>query len=186
MTDATAKPRPTKERLIRAAASLFPTRGYNGVRLNDLLAAAQAPKGSLYHHFPNGKSDLALAAATWASDSMLRIIAESFADAPDFKEGATTLCYKLAKLFDKANKWEGCPISATLFEGPENTDFLVHTRRLYDGWIGEVRDHAERFGLTDEEALKKSEHMFILLQGGWMLARARRDPDIIRNLPNLL
>ena len=56
--------RPTKDRLILAAATLFRTRGYHGVGLADVLAEAKAPKGSLYHHFPNGKSDLALAAAS--------------------------------------------------------------------------------------------------------------------------
>ena len=63
----TNAPLPTKDRLIHAAATLFRTRGYHGVGLADVLADAKAPKGSLYHHFPNGKSDLALAAATWAS-----------------------------------------------------------------------------------------------------------------------
>lgn len=179
-------PRPTKERLIHAAAGLFRTHGYHGVGLSDLLSAAKAPKGSLYHHFPNGKSDLALAAATWASDGMLRIIAQSFADAPGFHEGAKTLCYKLAKLFDLANQWTGCPISATLFIGPENEDFRIHTQLLYDGWIAEVRDHAERFGMTESEAQQISEHMFILIQGAWMLARARRDTDVIRNLHQML
>ena len=45
-------PMPTKDRLIRAAADLFRTRGYHGVGVADVLAAAHAPKGSLYHHFP--------------------------------------------------------------------------------------------------------------------------------------
>ncbi|MEM7631198.1 MAG: helix-turn-helix domain-containing protein [Pseudomonadota bacterium] len=86
-------PMPTKDRLIRAAADLFRTRGYHGVGVADVLAAAHAPKGSLYHHFPDGKSDLALAAATWASDEMLRLIAASFDGAETFEAGATTLCY---------------------------------------------------------------------------------------------
>ncbi len=104
------KPRPTKDRLIRTAADLFRNRGYHGVGLAELLAAAEAPKGSLYHHFPDGKSDLALAAATWSSDQMLRLIAESFEPADSFRAGATTMCYKLAKLFDLAGKWSGCPV----------------------------------------------------------------------------
>ncbi|NRB01909.1 MAG: TetR/AcrR family transcriptional regulator [Rhodobacteraceae bacterium] len=180
------KPRPTKDRLIRSAAELFRTRGYHGVGLNDLLAHAKAPKGSLYHHFPNGKPDLAMAAATWASDGLLRVVAESFAGAPSFSEGATTLCHKLAKLFDMTNQWDGCPISATLFVGPENAEFRKHADHLYAGWLAEVRDHALRFGASEEDALKKSEHLFILIQGGWQLARARSDSNVMRDLPNKL
>ncbi len=176
----------TKDRLIRSAATLFRTRGYHGVGLNDLLADAKAPKGSLYHHFPNGKSDLALAAATWASDEMLRLIAISFADASTFKSGATTLCHKLAKLFDLSGKWDGCPIAATLFEGPDNADFRACAQRLYDGWIAEVHDHADRFGLAPDIADHQARHLFVLIQGGWLLARARRSSDVLRALPDLI
>ncbi|WP_299286389.1 TetR/AcrR family transcriptional regulator [uncultured Tateyamaria sp.] len=176
---------PTKDRLIQSAATLFRTRGYHGVGLADLLSHAKAPKGSLYHHFPNGKSDLAMAAATWASDQMLRLIAASFDGAKTFKDGATTLCFKLAKLFDLTG-WDTCPIAATLFEGPDNTEFRAHASHIYEGWIAEVHDHAERFGLPEDEAQTNAENLFVLIQGGWMLARARRDSDVLRTLPALL
>lgn len=177
--------RPTKDRLIRAAAHLFRSRGYHGVGLNDLLSEAAAPKGSLYHHFPNGKADLALAAATWASDEMLRVIAASFTEAQTFEDGATTLCFKLAKLFDLTGQQDGCPISSTLFEGPENATFLRHAERCYDGWIEEVQHQAVRFGLQDEAARRRAEHLFLLIQGGWQLARARRSSEVLRTLPGL-
>ncbi len=180
------KPRPTKDRLIRTAADLFRNRGYHGVGLAELLAAAEAPKGSLYHHFPDGKSDLALAAATWSSDQMLRLIAESFEPADSFRAGATTMCYKLAKLFDLAGKWSGCPVSATLFEGPDNDAFHAHASHLFEGWIAEVDHHARRLGIPDAAARALAEQFYILLQGGWQLARVRRDSDVLRALPDHL
>jgi TetR/AcrR family transcriptional repressor of lmrAB and yxaGH operons len=176
----------TKDRLIRSAATLFRTRGYHGVGLNDLLADANAPKGSLYHHFPNGKSDLAVAAATWASDEMLRLVSASYSDAATFRDGTTTLCFKIAKLFDLSGRWDGCPIAATLLEGPDNTEFGGCAQRLYDGWIREVQDHAERLGVEPSAAATAAEHLFILIQGGWQLARARRNSDVLRNLPQLM
>lgn len=177
---------PTKDRLIRAAATLFRTRGYHGVGLSDLLQEAKAPKGSLYHHFPNGKSDLALAAATWASDEMLRLIAASFDGAASFKDGATTLCYKLAKLFDLANQWDACPISATLFEGPDNEEFRAHAELIFEGWIAEVRDQATRLDVPEGDAQSMAEHLFMLIQGGWTLARTRRQSDVLRKLTKQL
>ncbi|TMV06792.1 TetR/AcrR family transcriptional regulator [Ruegeria sediminis] len=177
----TERPLPTKDRLIRTAAELFQRSGYHGVGLSQLLAAADAPKGSLYHHFPNGKSDLALAAATWASDGMLRLIAASFEPAGSFAEGVETLCRKIAKLFDKSGRWDTCPISATLFEGPDNLSFRSHAYHLYEGWISEVAHHARRLGVTDPA--EAADTLFILLQGGWHLARARQDSDVLRSLP---
>lgn len=180
----TQRPLPTKDRLIRTAAQLFQRRGYHGVGLSELLAEAEAPKGSLYHHFPNGKSDLALASATWASDQMLRLIAASFEPAESFHAGMEALCGKVAKLFDKSGQWDGCPISSTLFEGPDNAAFRAHARHLFEGWITEGAHHARRFGLGDPQ--KTAETMFILLQGGWMLARARQSSDVLRRLPEML
>lgn len=52
----------TRERLIAAMLDALRTRGYHGVGLTELLAAAQAPKGVLYHHFPGGKTELAVRA----------------------------------------------------------------------------------------------------------------------------
>ncbi|MEM8579499.1 MAG: helix-turn-helix domain-containing protein [Pseudomonadota bacterium] len=181
MTDAL----PTKDRLIQAAMRLFRSHGYNGVGVAEILAEAKAPKGSLYHHFPNGKADLAVAAAQKASDEMLRLIAISFAEAESFKGGATTLCHKLAKLFDKTG-WDTCPIAATLFEGPNNAPFRAAGQHMYDGWIGEVQDHASRFGLDAAGAEAQSEALFIAIQGAWMLARARQDSDVLRRVPDRL
>ena len=176
----------TKDRLIQTAAHLFRTHGYHGVGLNDLLAQAKAPKGSLYHHFPEGKPDLAIAAATWASDEVLRVIASSFDNAEDFLSGATTMCFKLAKLFDQTGSWDTCPIGATLFEGPDNSNFRDCAQHLYDGWIGEIRSHAEIFGHSLQEAQIMAEKFFILIQGGWLLARSRRSSDTLRDLPKHL
>lgn len=52
----------TRDRLIDAMQDALRHKGYHGVGLSELLDKAQAPKGVLYHHFPGGKSELAVAA----------------------------------------------------------------------------------------------------------------------------
>ena len=178
----TQRPLSTKERLIRAASELFRSRGYSGVGVAEILSAAEAPKGSLYHHFPQGKSDLAIAAATWASDGMLQIIAASFENAQSFSDGATTLCHKLAKLFDRTG-WNSCPIEGILSDGPANIEFSEMLLKLYNGWLAEIEHHAARLGSDPDDAKKKADELFILFQGGWNLARARNDSNVLRQLP---
>lgn len=60
----------TRLRLIRAAVRLFQERGYHGTGTADILLAARAPRGSLYHHFKDGKVELAGAAAEWLADEV--------------------------------------------------------------------------------------------------------------------
>ena len=54
----TAKGHQTKQRIIEAAADLFYRKGYHSVGINEVLAAAEAPKGSFYHYF-DSKEDVA-------------------------------------------------------------------------------------------------------------------------------
>ncbi len=178
--------RSTKNNLIWTAAKLFQEKGYNGVGLSEILTAAGIPKGSLYHHFPNGKSDLALAAAAFAHGQMTRIIDEAFADAASFQDGATTLFHKLAKLFEFMGKHTACPVSYILFAGPENIEFRDRTSEVFNDWIDQIAKHAERLGETPRNARGSAKHLFVVLQGGWMLARARHDSDELRALPVLM
>lgn len=67
----TPPPPGTRDRLIAAMTDALRRRGLHGIGLTELLAAADAPKGVLYHHFPGGKTELAVAAIAHAVDRML-------------------------------------------------------------------------------------------------------------------
>lgn len=173
----------TRTRLVISAAMLFRKKGYHGTGVAEILAKAKAPKGSLYHHFPNGKPDLAIAAADWATEGMLRIIDDAFGSATDFAGGATTLCHKLAKFFDLSGGWDGCPVSAVLFDGPDNESFRQHANEMFARWITAMAAHGTRLGLDPAEAAEQAEALMIGLQGSWVMARARHSSDVLRNLP---
>lgn len=176
----------TKEKLAWTAAKLFQEKGFDGVGLSEILAAAGVPKGSLYHHFPNGKTDLALEAAAFADREMLRIIDEAFENACAYEDGATTLFHKLAKLFELMGKHTGCPISEILFAGPDRKEFRAKSAAYFDGWIASIAGHARRLGEAEKTAQQHADRLFITLQGCWTLARANEDSDPLRRAPELL
>ena len=57
--------------MVRGAASLIRTRGVNATSFSDVLAESGAPRGSIYHHFPEGKEQLAGDAIRWTSERVL-------------------------------------------------------------------------------------------------------------------
>ena len=178
MTDQTP---PTRERLLGAAIALFQERGYHGTSVSDLLAAAEAPKGSLYHHFPKGKPDIALAAAHLASDLMLDIVARAYDPAADFAEGTARLAEKFARLFERHPHWRACPVQTLLIEGPVGG---TEGAALLDAWIGATAAQAARLGAPDPD--RAARHLWATLIGCWTLARAQDDPAALRDLPALL
>src|SRR3989441_5695915 len=65
--------------MVRTAASLIRSRGVNATSFSDVLADSGAPRGSIYHHFPDGKRQLAEDAIHWTSE---RVLAHLRAGAP--------------------------------------------------------------------------------------------------------
>ncbi len=176
----------TRTELAIKAGYLFQQRGYHGVGLSEILESAGVPKGSLYHHYPNGKADLALAAAEIAATEVLRIIDASFDEAASYRDGVTTYCYKLAKYFDIHEGKIGCPVSATLLGGPDNAVFRETLSAIYSRWMDRLAEHAVRFGQSAAQADHNARRLFLSLEGSWTLARARGDSNVIRELPSLV
>ncbi len=48
-----------RERMIRSAEELFGERGFAATGLRDVVAHSSTPRGSIYHHLPGGKAELA-------------------------------------------------------------------------------------------------------------------------------
>ena len=182
MTDET----PTRDRLVQAATRLFRQRGYDGTGLTEILTEAGVPKGSLYHHFPDGKADLACAAADWTASEIIRVIDDSFRAAPEWRHGVTTFCYKMAKLFDILNSADACPIFGLLFEGPDHDRFRAQAEQSFDRIIAAGAAYGEALGMTADQAQDAAETFIIGFQGSWTLARTRRKSDVLRGLPRRL
>src|ERR1700753_3847398 len=52
----------TDQRIVRAMAELLRVQGYAATGIQQLAKAAEAPTGSIYHHFKGGKVEIAAAA----------------------------------------------------------------------------------------------------------------------------
>lgn len=186
MTDIAPDQPATRDRLVQTAARLFRQHGYDGVGLAQILGESRVPKGSLYHHFPAGKSDLAKAAALWASDGMLAIIDAAFLSAPDGASGISSLCRKLARLFDQWGATGGCPVTTLLHDAPGERVQGDLARDILARWSGAVAAHLVRLGEDPDRAARLAERLMVTLQGAWVMARLERSSDVLNRVPALI
>ena len=121
-----------KDPIIDAAVTLFRRQGYSGTGLNDIVEFCGAPKGSLYHYFPDGKTSIAVAAV---EESGLRVtatltdLAQQSASTGDMLIGFARL---LAKWMRQSGFRDGCPMTTTLLElAPQHRDVTAAGRKAY-------------------------------------------------------
>ena len=48
----------TRSSMIKTAAALISAHGASATSLGEVIAESGAPRGSIYHHFPEGKREL--------------------------------------------------------------------------------------------------------------------------------
>ena len=165
----------SRARLVATAKDLFARQGYNGTGLNQLLADARAPKGSFYHHFPDGKEALGAEAVTQAGGEIGALIDRAFAQAGSFREGATRMATFVADWFERTDYAAGCPITSVLLEtAPACERLTAACAAVYDDWTDRVAGHATRLGVDAPHAFDLATGLVLAVEGAWIIARARR------------
>jgi len=168
----------TKERILYAGAELFGRQGYTGTGVKQIVAAAQAPFGSIYHHFPGGKEEIAVAAITGTGLMSGRIIAEAPGDV--FATTATMFDFMRTKL--AGSDWtEGCPVGTPALDGGSDVDAVRNAcvaafdtmERAYAGLLTEL-------GLDERAAGELATTVVAAYEGATILARVRRSDEPLR------
>lgn len=163
----------SRGRMVTAAAHLFQKRGYHGTGLIEILEASGAPKGSFYHHFPDGKEQLAEVAMAMAGEVVNAMIDRAFANATSFSEGAARLTTDIADWFEHSGFSEGCPVTSVLLETVPGSERLTAAcQAIFQSWIEAAEAQALRLGRADPNALATG--LLIALEGAWIVARAQR------------
>jgi TetR/AcrR family transcriptional repressor of lmrAB and yxaGH operons len=173
----------TRHRLVATAGGLFQRQGYNATGMNQVLAEAEAPKGSLYHHFPGGKEELAAAAVERAGANIAAAIEHLLASNDEPGEGVAVVVEAQAAGLEATNFEVGCPIATVALETAARSDRLQGAARGgFDRWIELIAARLERAGWPAAAAADQALMVLAALEGGLILARARRDAEPLRRI----
>lgn len=164
-----AAPLPTRARLIAAATRLFQTQGYFATGVAEILVEANAPKGSLYHHFPGGKAALAVAAVEAISADVLAVMAKAQAKAMPPSQIVRALARAMADWLRRSGGAQGSLFSVLALECAPREP-LVHeaVRSAYAAWRAAL---AKAIGADARRARLHADLVIAALEGGLILAR---------------
>lgn len=183
-------PHSTYQKLVITAAGLFQKKGYAKTTIAEILKASSLPRGSLYHHFPGGKKDLAIASARWSSSEIVKMIEQVFADARSsekrFVEGVVDLCLRLARVFEDEEAWVCSPVLAMLMDGEDDERMRAVAIEMFCDWKAAFLRQGLAFGLERAEIRMIGEKLLLLLEGAWMLSRTTGEATAIHQVAEIM
>lgn len=156
-------------------AELLRVQGYAATGLQQLARVAQAPTGSIYHHFPGGKREVAAAALRQAGAvyiQLLPILLDEHADLSTAIEAAFA-----AAAEDIANTgWANmCPVGTIAGEIADTEPELRQVAaEVIASWIDTGSQYLATRGLSETDARTAMYALLTALEGGFLLARAQR------------
>ena len=165
----------TRRRMIEETAILLQRQGLNGTGLLDVLEASGLPKGSLYHHFPGGKEELAAEAMKLAEQAVVRRIERAWEAATDLGGFARELAAGYVRRLQRSDFSDGCPVAAVALEGsPGSTRLRAASAEALTHWIEAIAAHLVESGQAPERARTQATAVIAALEGALILARATR------------
>ncbi len=162
---------------------LFRRNGYAATGTNEIVAVSGAPKGSLYHYFPAGKTGIAAEAVAYAGGVVEATLKGLAADQGSAADAIRAYGALLAGWFAKSGFREGCPIATTLLElAPETEPVTAAGRAAYRSWAEIHAAALMRDGVPAARAGALARTAISAFQGALILARVERDAGPIRDV----
>jgi AcrR family transcriptional regulator len=159
--------------MIQSAAILFREHGVEGTAFADVLEHAAAPRGSVYHHFPGGKQQLAEEATRWAGEAMGAGIAAAVRQ-DDPLSALDDFVALWRRVLEESDFRAGCPIVAAALEGDRSPGARAAAAETFGAWRGLLSDAFAEAGLSTPGACSMATLFVAAIEGAIVLARAER------------
>ncbi|MCZ4521631.1 TetR/AcrR family transcriptional regulator [Rhodococcus ruber] len=161
---------------VRALADVFRKRGFEGGSLSVIQQETGLGRGSLYHFFPEGKTDMARAVLDQVAEWFEEQVFEPLRTTENATNAVEAMSRKVADYFMSR---ESVCLFAAITLGQEKETFADAVRGYFTDWVDALADVLQRGGLSTQEATDRALDAVAAIQGGLILARAFGDDSII-------
>ncbi|WP_329027073.1 TetR/AcrR family transcriptional regulator [Streptomyces sp. NBC_00690] len=168
----------TRTRIVHAASSLMQRQGYDGTGIKQIAQEAQATLGSVYHFFPGGKQELAVAAIHHGDQEFFDLLRATLDNENDPAQAIATLCGTLAEGMSASDWIDGCPITTTsLGTAGRAPDIQAAAAHAFARWRGLVHDKLRASGMSERDAHDLAHTVISLVEGAELAAQVSRSKE---------
>ena len=179
----------TRTTMLRSAAELLRERGAAGVTIDAVLARSGSPRGSVYHHFPEGRSQLLREALEFAGDQITEAITQAAGG------DGTALLRQFTGLWRDAlvssDYTAGSPVlAAAVGSGPDEQQLTAVAGDIFRSWRDASIEAFVREGFDRGAATALAHTTISALEGAVVLCRSTRSheplDDVAREMEFLI
>ena len=162
-----------RQKMIESAAVLFRERGVQGTSFSDVLAHSGAPRGSIYHHFPGRKTQLAEEATRWAGEFIVAGTVAALAEndpvaaIDSFRRWWTTLLHR-------SDYAAGCVIVAAALEGDREPTVRDAAGAAFGEWEDVLAQAFSRRGVPEDRSRSIATLLIAGIEGAVLMSRAQQ------------
>jgi AcrR family transcriptional regulator len=167
--------------MIQSAALLFRERSIEGTAFADVLEHSGAPRGSVYHHFPGGKQQLAEEATQWAGEFMSAGLAAALAH-DDPLTAIDTFAQLWTGILEQSDYEAGCPIVAAALEGSRAPAARARAAAAFNNWEQLLADALARQQIDPDRARSIATLVIASIEGAVVLARAEQSAEPLKRV----
>ena len=163
----------TRTKMLVSAAEVLRERGAAGVTIDEVLARSGAPRGSVYHHFPEGRSQILREALDFAGYEISASLDEAA------KESTTVLLRRFVQLWENAlltsDYTAGCPVlAAAVGSGEDEAQLTSVAAEIFCRWRYAAKESYLRDGFEPAEASALADTTLAAMEGAVVLCRSVR------------
>lgn len=158
--------------VVLALAGVFRKRGFEGGSLSYIQQETGVGRGSLYHFFPEGKTDMARAVLDQVDEWFEESIFEPLRTATDPRQAIARMSRDVSEYF--LSRERVC-LFAAITLGEEQETFAAAVRSYFTDWVDALSGALRTAGLSSDDAAERAMDAVAAIQGGLVLARAYDD-----------
>lgn len=180
----------TRDRMVAGTADLLRRRGVTATSLREVVRHTGTPRGSLAHHFPNGKAQLLEEAVIYSRMHVSRPLQKAL-DTLGAVKGLRAFVTQWSDMLEATRFEAGCPVMAVAIEHnvdevgahlPTQQRLLDLAQQAFEEWAGLIATALQREGLPPAQAHSLAVLIIAAFEGAIGMSRAARSCQPINDV----